>query len=103
MGDFYKSKLWPKPDRNTTEYQNLIKRVKIQNKRGKQGAEVGDTTIVIFSELTLHAALENFKERIVDWYWADTTYSTTSPIYLGEGDSIAFRPTKADTGFIYSV
>jgi len=47
-----------------------------------------------------------YKDQIsVKWYWADTSYSSSTAndtnIYLGKGKSIKFKPTKPDTGFIF--
>ena len=95
------------------KYQQLDffkdEKIIITNLPGKKGKEVGDTIIVVNSELVLYASFYKNGEyeggTKVKWYWADTSYSSPTAndttIHLGSGESITFKPTKSDTGFIF--
>jgi len=84
-------------------------RIVITDAPGKKGEEVGDTTIVVKTELVLYAALyknHRYRKQIsVDWFWADTCGNSIAPrdtaIYLATGKSLTFKPAQVDTGFIF--
>lgn len=91
------------------EAATLAKQILIVDSPGKNGKEVGDTTIFVNNELRLYAAMYVNKryngEAKVDWFWADTSKAFDSPsdtsLFLGNGSSIVFKPAKSGTGFIF--
>lgn len=104
------STLQNKTFKNKGQQLNFLKdeRIVITNLPGKKGKEVGDTTIIVNSELVLYASFykngEYDGDITVKWFWADTSHSPTAKdtaIDLGSGKSITFKPTKTDTGFIF--
>ncbi len=102
---------------NSNQYlQNLNREMSLAGQKilitdmsGKEGKEVQDTTIIVNDELKLYAGLYNNgryrSEAVVDWFWTDSSHSSTSPqdsaVFLGTGTNIIFKPTHVDTGFIF--
>ncbi len=88
---------------------NTSQKIIITDLPGKKGEEVGDTTIVVKTELKLYAGLYSdgrYKSEIsVDWFWSGTSHAAQTPkdtaIFLGSGKKFFFKPTTVDTGFIF--